>query len=183
MTRIRSLVCAALALWPILAASQPSDYVASKVQAFSVAGPLTCCGGATTETNIANIRIPGGSMGPTGAIELKCLWTYPNSANNKTLTVRFNPTSGTTAGGVLHGTFSVTTSALTQTVIIIRNTAVNSQVFWPLTPVTPFGNNPGGIGTLALDTTADTYLNINAITASGAETITLNHCIALVMRP
>lgn len=181
---IRTLfLIAAFALSPFMVLAQPSDYTAPKLQAFSAAGPLICCGGATTETNITSIRIPGGSMGPSGAIDLKCLWSYPNSANNKTFNVRFTTVSGSIAGGVVHGALVVTTTASTQTEIIIRNTAVNSQVFWLASPTTPFGSAEVTVAATALDTTGDTYLNINAITASGAETITLNHCIALVMRP
>jgi hypothetical protein len=181
MIRTLSLI-AAFALSPLVAAAQPSDFVAAKVQAFS-AGPLPCCGGATTETNIASIRVPGGSMGPVGAIDLKCLWSYPNSANNKTLLVRFTNAPGSIGGGVISGSLVVTTTVASQTEIIIRNIAVNSQVSWIAAPTTPFGSAGTAPATLALDTSADTYLNINAITASGAETITLNHCIALVMRP
>jgi hypothetical protein len=172
---------AALALWPIMAASQPSEYTPPKVQTFSAPGPLTCCGGATTETNIAAIRIPGGSMGATGAIDLKCLWSYPNSANIKTLTVRLNTVPGSIGGGVLHSPLTVTTTASTQTEIIIRNITANSQVIVPV--AFPFGSFGVTSTSLSLDTTADVYLNINGITASGTETITMNHCYALVTRP
>lgn len=177
------VLLAGFVLSPLIAVhAQPSDFAATKVQAFSVAGPLACCGGATTETNIASIRVPAGSMGASGAIDLKCLWSYPNNANTKTLTVRFNPTAGSVAGGTLTGVMAVTTTASTQTEIIVRNITANSQVSWIASPVTPFGSIPGTVGTVAIDTTSDAYLNVNAITANGADTITLNHCIALVMR-
>ena len=164
------------------AVAQPSDFSASKTQVVSIVGPLNCCGGATVETNIASVRIPANSMGPSGAVDLKCLWSYPNSSNNKTLTTRIAPSPGSVSGGVLHGTFTVTTTASTSTEIIVRNIATNSQLSWAAAPSAPYGSIAPGLSANAVDTTADIYLNINGVTALGTETITLNHCFALIMR-
>src|SRR5215469_5579749 len=123
--------------------------------------------GTTSETNLAALRIPAGSMGRNGHIEIKILWSYTNSANNKILAIRV----GTT----------VTTTATAQTLTIIRsNNATNAQTIYSFPPTTPFGSSTLATTTTALDTTADYYLNINGQLALSTETLTLLHAYAVV---
>ena len=138
--------------------------------------------GTTTETNLAALRIPGGSIGPNGAVEVKALWNYTNSANTKTIVTRFNPTAGSVNGGITGGTLPVTTTANAQTLLIMRNNnATNAQVFFGGTGAGPFGAAAAPNATLTLDTTADSYVNINAILANASETITLIHAYLVVL--
>jgi hypothetical protein len=148
----------------------------------TVGGNGSCCGGATTETNLLALKVPAGSMGVNGMINLKCLWGYPNNANTKTLTVRYSATSGSvSAGGVVAAVVNVTTTVATQTEINIRNTAANVQTMYGPNPTTPFGSSATASVATAVDTTADSYVNVNGITAVGTDTISA-HCVALVMR-
>ena len=41
------------------------------------------------------ITLPAGAMGPNGVLRITTLWSYTNSANNKTLRVRLGGLSGT----------------------------------------------------------------------------------------
>src|SRR5687767_4986995 len=51
--------------------------------------------GTTDETVVATVVIPGGLMGTNGRLRVTSLWTWPNSANSKTVRVRFSGLSGT----------------------------------------------------------------------------------------
>lgn len=137
--------------------------------------------GVTTETNLAALRIPAGTIGANGVVEVKTLWNYTNNANNKFLFVRYNQTSGATAGGVTSGTVTVTTTANTQMFNIIRNNnAANAQICYTGGGTAPFGSGASANFAIAVDTTADSYLNINGTLANAGDTITLVHAYAVV---
>jgi len=141
----------------------------------STTGPVNLTG-TTAETNLASLRIPANSMGKNGVIELKCLWSYTNSANVKTHNYRWNNTPG---GGVSITSSGPTTTATAQAFLIIRNTnATNVQVTYN-TPLNPFGTS-GGTPTTNLDTTQDTWLNITGQLALSTETLTLQRATATV---
>jgi len=137
--------------------------------------------GTTTETNLAVLRIPGGTMGANGIIELKTLWQFTNNSNNKTLIARFTSTSGSTAGGNMGSPVVVTTTAASQQFHAIRNNnAANAQVMWAATGTTPFGTAASTPLTLTVDTTADSFINLNGQLAAGTDTVTLLHAYAVV---
>jgi hypothetical protein len=143
-------------------------------------GPVSVTGN-TVETNLAALKIPAGSMGPNGMVKLECLWTYTNSANNKTMTVRLTSAAGATSGGAVGSAFVATASLAAQTLIIIRNNnSASSQTLWTPQPTAPYASAGAGLGTIAANTAADTYLNINGTLALGTETITMQHCMAIV---
>src|SRR5215471_10277347 len=149
-------------------------FVATTTGSVSVTGTLT-------ETNLAALRIPAGTVGANGVIEVKSLWTYPNNTNNKTLVTRFSTTSGATAGGLTGSNVVATTTQSAQTFTMIRNNnAANAQIFWSATPTTPFGTAATTTTALAVDTTVDTYVNLNGLLANVADTITLVHAYAVV---
>jgi hypothetical protein len=146
----------------------------------TTAGPASLTG-VTTETNLAALRIPAGVMGANGVIEIKALWSYPNSSNAKTLTMRFNATAGATTGGLFAPAASATTSTEAQTFAIIRNNnSAAAQVAFNQPATTPFGVGVPAYSQLAVDTTADAFVNINGTLASAAETLILVHAYAVV---
>lgn len=113
------------------------------VQQSAVAVPLT---GSTSETTLATVTIPGGAIGPTGRCIITTLWSYTNSANNKTLKVRF--------GGTNYMNIVVGATAAYQNINIIRNITASSQKAMP-SGAAPFGASGGAIPTSSVDTTAD----------------------------
>jgi len=138
--------------------------------------------GTLLETNLVALRIPGGAMGSNGVIQVWLLWTYTNSANAKTLNVRFNQTPGVTASGFVSAV-NATTTATSQTLTIIRNAnAANAQVGYGGASVTPFGGvtNVPMVG--AVNTALDAYVNINATLANASDSVTLQHAYAVVFR-
>lgn len=145
-------------------------------------GPVSLTG-PTIETNIAVIRVPAGSVGKNGGINLTCLWSYTNSANNKNLVVRFSNTSGAVTGLLVGNASVVTTTATAQTGHFMRNTgATNVQNVFGAASVGPFTASAVALNTGAVDTIIDSFLNINGILALGSETITLQNCSGSIVK-
>lgn len=127
--------------------------------------------GATAETTIATITVPGGSMGPNGALRITTLWTTTNSAGTKTGRVKFN--------GTAYTTFQHTTSVGAQLLTVIRNrNSQSSQV--------GAGNNlyysAGGTAhpTSTHDTSGNLDITITGQHSNGADTITIDSYIVEV---
>jgi hypothetical protein len=176
-----SLIPLAVAAQPVSSGGGGGGGGASSVLVVATTAPVPLTG-TTTETNLAALRIPGGSMGAGGTINLQCFWTYPNSANAKTLQYRFTSTPGSTSGGQMGSPPSPTTTTNTQTLHIVHNTAVNAQLVSPGQPTAPFGSLAAAAFPNSIDTSADSFINVNGQLASAAETLTLQHCVALVLR-
>jgi hypothetical protein len=143
-------MCATLGTWRVLAAS---------------AAPVSHTGDAL-ETALATIAIPAGAMGPNGQLRVTTQWSYTNSANNKTLRVRFGGTSGTS---YLAQTSTATASAVFQNRMANRG-AANSQVG---NSNTAFGASAAAIVTSAVDTDAAVNLVLAAQLANAGENVTL----------
>jgi hypothetical protein len=143
-------MCATLGTWRVLAAS-------------AVAASHT---GDTLEAALATIAIPAGAMGPNGQLRVTTQWTYTNSANAKTLRVRFGGTSGTP---YLAQSSTTTASAVFQNRIANRG-AANSQIG---NSNTSFGATTGAVVTSAVDTSAAVNLVITGVLANAGDTVTL----------
>lgn len=133
----------------------------------AASGVLASTTGNTTENTLATIAIPAGAMGPNGILKVTSLWSYTNSANNKTLRMRLGGAAGTVFMEIGN-----TTSAYyySQRIIQNRNSA-SSQI-----------GHAGGTATFTTSTlaTSGTINTANAqdlvLTgqlASAGETITL----------
>lgn len=170
-------------LMPAVGVAQPIPGNFSPVTIVTTAGSASVTG-TVSETNLANLKIPANSMGANGVIQVQCFWTYSNSANTKTFIIRYTNASGVTTGGVTGASQTATTTASSQGYLIIRNNnATNSQTMFATNPSSPFGANAqASPATLSLDTTQDTFVNVNAQLANTGETITLQHCIAEIYK-
>lgn len=122
----------------------------------------------TTEQTYVTVTVPAGAMGANGLLRITTVWTYTNSANNKTMRVRFGGTSGTQ---YTSATSTTTASLRTQCQIGNRN-ATNSQVGGSIVSA-GFGTSTGANQTSAVDTAASVDLVISGQTASAGETLTL----------
>lgn len=157
--------------------TQPS---ASNMLTLATAGSASLTG-TTAETTITSIKIPANSLGKNGAIFATCLWSYPNSANSKSLIVRWSATQGGTSGILLGNATAATTTVIATTAHILRNNnATNAQLAYPASNTVPFGTGTIAANTASVDTTADAWLNINGTLASAAETLTVQHCFAWI---
>lgn len=121
----------------------------------------------TTEDTLATITVPANSMGANGCVEIKTMWTTTNSANVKTMRVRF--------GGTVYYGFGATATAANTSVARVCNTnATNAQVGGY--SAHSFGSDAqtGSLVTTAVDTTSAATILITGQKASSGETITLN---------
>ena len=151
--------CSTLGAWHVLGAS----------------GVASAHTGDTAETQLASITLPGGAMGPNGILRVTTLWSYTNSANNKTLRVRLGGLSGTafqanvvTASniGVMQRTIQNRNSQASQ----IGFNAANAASY------TTVGSGTS-VATGSVDTSADQSIVITGQLASAGETVTLEACL------
>lgn len=143
--------CSTLGAWRVLAAG-------------AVAVSHT---GDTTETVLATVNVPGGAMGPNGALRVTAQFSHTNSANMKTLNVKLGGVSGrafvtsqpTTSDGNIY-----------QRTIHNRN-AQNAQVSQQHNTGVSYGAGSPRTGTI--DTSAAQDLVFTATLANAGETVTL----------
>lgn len=126
--------------------------------------------GATTETTLATIAIPAGSMGGNGQFEVITVWSYTNSANNKVLRVKLGATQFTV------GTMTTTASSQLYTRVANRNSAA-SQVAHAAGNAPGFASSSGAVTTGTIDTSTDQNITITGQLALGTESITLESFI------
>jgi len=175
--------CAAALITRRSIAQVLSGVVPAGVPTFIQSNTPATITGTITETNMAAVRIPGGSMGPNGIVRLTALFSFPNSANNKVLTIRWNPAAGNITTNAI-GSLTATTTAAAQLQFLVRNAgATNSQmVFGGQNGITPYGNLAAANLTFSGDSTADLFLNINASSAGAGEVVTLQGYAAEIFR-
>lgn len=136
----------------------------SPVQVLAQSAVAVAHTGDTNETTLATITVPAGAMGANGSATVEALFSYTNSANAKTLRIRF--------GGTQMVSIAATTTVSTRLQIRIHNrNATNSQVSVGFSP--GFGSSTGPVITAAIDTTAAVNITITGQLASAGETITL----------
>lgn len=132
--------------------------------------------GTVNETTLATINVP--VMGPNDFVEVYTTWAYTNSANTKTLRVRFGGASGTQYLGTTQST-SATTSDYRR---IMNAGATNSQVGNYSTSGNPYSASSGAIVTSSVDTTVATTIVISGQLANSGETMTLSNYYAVLTR-
>jgi hypothetical protein len=176
-------IAALLALAVPAAAQQvtPAQNVSGYLAVYQ-AFPNTPLTGTTSETNIAAIRIPAGSMGPFGVVRVSALFSCTNNANNKTVTFRFTQASGAVAGGFIAAPVVTTVTAISLQTTIRAAGVTNSQQVYPSINA-PFGSVSTANDVIAVDTTADSFVNINGTLAVGTDTLTLLGYTVEVMHP
>jgi len=153
-------MCATLGTWRVLAAQ-------------AVAASHT---GDTSETVLADITLPGGAMGPNGALRITSVFSFTNSANAKSMRYRLGGLSGVAMMGI-----SSTTSASIMTQRLIQNrNAEAAQVAGPGAFANSFGGSANAPATGAVDTATDQTIAITGQLANSGETITLESCLVEV---
>ncbi len=132
----------------------------------------------TGETNHVAVLIPANTMGANGRIAVDMIVKCIGTAGTKTMTTRFSTSSGDVATGTIIGggaTFASTTLFFQTSsgTMSIRNAgATNSQIYGATSNIgQSFGTSTNAINTAAVDTTANTYININLAVSNGADSI------------
>jgi len=138
--------------------------------------------GTLSETILASIPIPAGAMPANGMARLTWTAANNNSANNKVLTVRLGASSG--VSGTSLAIQTQTTNIAFQTVTMIRNAnATGSQAILSATNLAPYGTSTNTITAAAIDTTAQSFINITGTLANVADSLTLNGWTLEIIKP
>jgi hypothetical protein len=146
--------CANLSTWYVLAKS-----------AVSVSHT-----GDTSETTLATITVPANAMGPNGVLRITTQWSYTNSANNKTMFVKFGGAAGTA-----YLQCTATTTASHRDVRQIANVNATNSQKGNASAATAGGHGitTGAVVTSARDTTAAQDITIRGQLGNSGETVTL----------
>lgn len=162
LLRPRSIDAAAIA-----AGSGGIPYV---IAASAVAVATT---GDTNENTLATITIPGDAMGANGIVRITTVFSYTNSANTKSLKVKF--------GGTTYQNTSVTTTASARYQSQIQNrNSVSSQVGGHVSGT--FATSSGAPVTSSINTAAEVTVLITGQNGLGSETITLESYLVEVIK-
>lgn len=128
-----------------------------------------------TEEARATITVPKAILGRYGRLKIHTSWSYTNSANNKTMRVRYSTITGTAFTDLT----STTTDSARVNTEIANNAATNSQK-----GAAPASVNGWTVGTAAAlptaavdNDTADTTVVISGQKATAGETLTLESYI------
>lgn len=128
--------------------------------------------GTTSEVQAFTLTIPAGMMGANGVLEIVPFFTYTNSANNKTLRVRFGGT-----GGTVFSTVTTSTSENNIKYLWIRNANSTSSQKGPSAGfVNGFGTGTSAGIASAVNTTSAVDVVISATLTLSTETITYIGC-------
>ena len=139
-------------------------------------GTASSVTGTTSETVLATIPIPAGALGINGVLRITALWSYTNSANNKTLRINF--------GGTTWFNQVQTTTASAQGMTMIRNRgSVTSQVGYAISAGSAFGSTSVANATAAINMAVAQNLTITGTLALGTETITLEGYTVEILNP
>lgn len=133
--------------------------------------------GNTSETALASIVIPGGAMGPNGALRVTTQWSYTNSANAKTKRYRL----GGLGGAALMAVSATTTVSASHQRTIQNRNAENAQVTHGLGWGNAFGMSGNSPVTTTLDTTIDQALVMTVQLATASESISLESWLLEVL--
>lgn len=122
----------------------------------------------TTEDVLATVTIPANTVAANGQIRVWAMFSYTNSANNKTMRARLGG-----IGGTVYFTATRTSQLVTYAQVWIGNVnATNSQAGFYL-ETSAGATSQGTRATSAIDMTASTTLVITGQKGLGSETLNL----------
>ncbi|WP_244437700.1 DUF2793 domain-containing protein [Hyphomicrobium denitrificans] len=139
--------------------------------------------GTTSETALVSVLLPGGILGPNGAVRVTTLWTGTSNANSKSMKVKHAATSGIAGNNYTSASSTTTPTSKIQTEFHNRN-SVSSQVGGLSAGTGGWGATSLGLTMGTVDTSADSYINISGILANAADTLTLEaYTIEVLCQP
>lgn len=130
--------------------------------------------GNTTETALATVTIPGGSIGANGSVEISPMFTVTNNANIKRLRIRL--------GGTEIANWPITTLDLIRPLtLIIHNVNSQSSQKAPTASLTGIQAGSGATpATASVNTAVDANITITAELANAADALTLQSYLVRV---
>lgn len=147
------------------AAANPS-WAWSDVQVLAQSAVQVSHTGNTSETTLADISIPAGTMGANDQLRITGMFTYTNSANTKTIKVKLDTTNFRTFAPTTTATLSFLTS-------ISNRNSVSSQIGENAGQVAPNVANANAPITGAIDMSSTQSLKLTGQLANSGETVSL----------
>lgn len=126
--------------------------------------------GDTNDFLLASAAIPANTIG-LGQVEVEILFTITNNGNNKTIRIRFGPANDLT--GTAFYAFTTSGTAGLQGHARFANRSTNLQVNLVTGASSGYGTVASPASTMAIDTTAQTFVVIDAQLANAADTVKL----------
>lgn len=126
--------------------------------------------GTLAETTMKSIVLPGGLMGPNGAIRLTAFWSATNNANTKTVKAKIGANQ-------IYAATTGTWASFGMVAMMANRNNENSQVSTPINVTSVFGGLAQALRTFAVDTRLPQTLEIRGVLANIADTLTLEHYV------
>jgi len=137
----------------------------------NVAIPLT---GTTAETDYVLVTVPGGAMGPNGAIRITTLASAgASNANAKNIRYRF--------GGNAFQNFSLASTLSNEGMRTVANRNSQTAQVAAVSGPTTFGNVGAAPAVLAIDTSAPFDIRITGLLANAGDTLTLERYLIEIL--
>lgn len=140
---------------------------------YNTGSSTTVVTNTTAETQVASFTLPGGLPGPNGYVRLLTMLSHTNSANTKTLRIKFN---GTT---VITNAIGGLGSASAYGSFTIRNCGSESSQKGTQ-GASGVGTTSAAVGTSSINTASDVTVTITMQMGALAETSTLEHLLVEV---
>lgn len=156
--------------------SDGSRWIPDGVQVLARSAVGASVTGTTSATALASATVPGGLMGLNGSLRVTTRWTFTNSANTKTLGITLG---GSAAWGATHT--SQATNRVAPITLSNRNSAASQLVDYNVSRNSGVGDSTTALGTLSINTAADTTLALTGTLATSSETITLESYVVEVL--
>lgn len=126
-------------------------------------GPLPMPGGTTDEITLATVAIPGGMIGPKGTVRVWALFSCANSANAKTVRIKF--------GAANIQALNLANLTVADTIGRVKARATNSQVYSTSSSLT--GTASAGVVVISENTQSEVLVTITGQLAVAGESLTL----------
>ena len=140
------------------------DTITRPVEVLGASAVAVSCASTAVDEVLASFTIPAGTLGVNSIIEIAPLWSYTNSANNKTLKVKI--------GGVtVYGPARTTTERCSPLLAFQNRNSLTSQI--QSIDGGYFATSTGATPTTTIDFSVNVTVQITGQRASGADTLTL----------
>lgn len=156
-----------------------------QVRVIAASGAAVSCAADVAENTLATITVPAGLMGLNGTLRVTTLWSWTNSANNKTAKIYFGAAGAGTGGTLYMSTiYTTTTGTRDQRQVTNRNSA-SSQVGGANGFMTAagWGTTSGAVVTSTVNTGTASEIVLTGQKASAGETLTLESYLVELIAP
>lgn len=140
------------------------DIITRPVEVLSASAVAVSCASTAVDETLASFTIPAGTLGVNSVLRFEPLWSYTNSANNKTLRLKI-------AGTTIYGVIRTTTEREGPLVILANRNSLSAQI----TPITGsyYAAATGAATTYTIDLSGNVTVEICGQRANSGDTLRL----------